>query len=127
MAWVTIVEANAYFDESLDSDKWVALTNKGGAINSAFRILTNHPGYEFPSEPTQKMKDANCEFALFLTKGTKRQDLQDQNVQSFSVGDFSESYSPSNEPSESKIFLPAKVKDLIQSYSKSAPTSSFFK
>jgi len=124
--WATVEEANTYFADTLESAKW-GTVNKLGALNSAYRVLVSHPAYAFPSNVSQKMKDANCEYALYLaTIGTQRQTLIDQGVKSFSVGDFSESYKDTDQGYGTNVTLPSIVKQLLDEYEKGVPFVGYF-
>jgi hypothetical protein len=117
MAWVTVEEANAYFTDTLEADSWGSLTNKLGAITSAFRILSTHPAYSFPETPTQKMADANAQYALYIaTNSSNRQKLIEQGVKSFTVGKFSETLKDTDEGYGTNVKLPSIVKQLLDEY-----------
>lgn len=126
MAWASVTEADAYFADSLELAKWDAITNKSGAINSAYRVLLTHPAYSYPSTVTDNMKNANIEYALYLASvGTKRQDLINQGVTQFKVGDFSETLKEQDEWHGSEVTLPSIVKQYLKEYSNSANIIGF--
>jgi len=118
MAWVTVEQATTYFADSLESASWDAVTNKSGAINSAFRILSTHPAYVFPETPTENMQNANSEYARYLavTPPSSRQNLIEQGVTSFKIGDFSETLKNTDQGYGTNIQLPSIVKQYLEPY-----------
>jgi hypothetical protein len=117
MAWVTVDQANTYFADSLESVSWDGVTNKSGAINSAFRVLSTHPAYVFPETATENMQNANAEYARYLaTTSSARQNLIEQGVKSFSIGDFSETLKDTDEGYGTNIKLPSIVKQYLEEY-----------
>lgn len=117
MAWVTVDEADTYFADSLESVKWDAVTNKSGAINSAFRVLSTHPAYVFPDVVSENMQNANAEYALYLaTTSSKRQNLIEQGVNEFKVGDFSEKLKDTEQGYGTNIVLPSIIKQYLEIY-----------
>lgn len=66
-------------------DKWV---------NQAFILISKNTAYSFPTDPTEDMKLALSLYACILGSGeTGSADLKSQGVTSFSIGNFSQSYS----------------------------------
>jgi len=117
VAWITIEEATSYFADLLTSAKWASVSNKSGAINSAFNILITHPSYVFPDTPDENMSKANAEYALYLaTSDPKRQNLIEQGVKSFRVGNFSETLKDTDQGYGTNIILPSLVKQLLNKY-----------
>ena len=117
MAWVTVDQANTYFADSLESVSWDGVTNKSGAINSAFRVLSTHPAYVFPDTVSENMQYANAEYARYLaTTSSARQNLIEQGVKSFSIGDFSETLKDTDQGYGTNAQLPSIVKQYLEIY-----------
>ncbi len=122
-SYVTMEEAEAYlatrfggavFAAADESDQEIALIQATrqidrhrfhGRKNSVEQALEFPRAYPYtepvtPSEVPRKVKDACCEQALHLVAhkdaggAGKRQQLQAEGVQSFSVGDLSETFAP---------------------------------
>lgn len=124
-SYVTIDEANQYFSSVLNSDEWDAADDikKEKALKMATRQIDRLPfagrkldinqSLEFPRTTTNtaftdgipnSIAYATCEQALFLLKGgSKRQELQQQGVKSYSLGDLSETFSDNLSPAEKTI------------------------
>jgi hypothetical protein len=128
MAWTTSEEADKYFADSLESSSWDSVVNKSGAINSAFRILSTHPAYIYPDTVSDKMKNANAEYARFLATSfnSKRQNLIEQGVESFSIGDFSETLKNTDSGFGTNIVLPSIVKQYLEEYEIGVPFIGHF-
>ena len=114
-SWVTEAEANAYLGDRLDADGfWVDEdANNPRAVITAYRWLVSNPNYSFPATATQVMKDAQCEYALFLLQHQPDLDLriglQVQKV--VEAGIVKEKYSqPATLP------IPPVVANLIETY-----------
>jgi len=120
-SWVTEVEANTYFEARVTaSDYWTdgATINKP-ALVTAYKWL-NAGGYTFPTTPTQNMKDAQCEMALFLIQHQPdldlRMGLQVQGV--IAAGVVKERY---REDNTIELPVPPIVQTLLQEYSTDRP------
>ncbi len=76
-SWVTEAIANTYLGDRLDADGyWVdGAENNPRALITAYRWL-NAGKYSFPDTATQVMKDAQCEYALFLLEHQPDLDLR---------------------------------------------------
>lgn len=112
MAYVTLEEANTYFESRLHAEAWTNAsdTDKQKALEMATRAIDRTPlkgvkaswdqAHQFPRYPDtevpQAVKDACCEEALaILERGnSQRRRLQQEGVQSFSVGGLTETYWP---------------------------------
>lgn len=114
-SYVSVPEADAYFDSTLQSEEWnkYDTTTKEKALITATRQIDRLPfagrkldinqSLEFPRTTTNlpftdgipdAIAYATCEQALFLLKGgSKRQELQQQGVKSYTLGDLSETFS----------------------------------
>jgi hypothetical protein len=112
-AYVTIEEAAAYFNDRLHVDPWTEAGNsdKQAALSMATRAIDRlllkgwkanpdqalaFPRYPDANVPTA-VKDACCEVALTLLEqggDNKRRRLQQEGVQSFTLGSMSETYVP---------------------------------
>ncbi len=119
-SYVSLEDANTYFNERLYAEAWTSETDddkKARALITATRKIDrliikgvkadSDQTLQFPrsiysedtklwveeSEVSQSVKDAVCEEALALLKGIpKRVELQAQGVKSFSLGSLSENY-----------------------------------
>ncbi len=112
MVYVTLEEANTYFESRLHAEAWTNAsdTDKQKALEMATRAIDRTPlkgvkaswdqAHQFPRYPDtevpQAVKDACCEEALaILERGnSQRRRLQQEGVQSFSVGGLTETYWP---------------------------------
>lgn len=78
--------------------------------------------YGLAQEPPKRILAAQVELALWLSDEAKqeeisqRQDLQDQGVTSFSLGDLSESYGEGASSSQAAVLLCPKAKGLLTPY-----------
>lgn len=111
-AYVTLEEANTYFASRLHAEAWTNASDadKQKALEMATRAIDRTPlkgvkaswdqAHQFPRYPDteipQAVKDACCEEALaILERGnSQRRKLQQEGVQSFSLGNMSETYTP---------------------------------
>ncbi len=116
-SYVTVEEADSYFDSTLQnkSEEWnkydtstkaralITATRQIDRLPFAGRKLDINQFLEFPRTTTTNIAFtdgipneiiyATCEQALFLLKGgSKRQELQQQGVKSYSLGDLSETF-----------------------------------
>lgn len=108
-SYVTVEEADSYFDSTLKSEEWnkYDTSTKARALITATKQIDRLPFQgrkldinqflEFPRTTTNGIPNeiiyATCEQALFLLKGgSKRQELQQQGVKSYSLGDLSETF-----------------------------------
>lgn len=109
-AYVTLEEANTYFASRLHAEAWTAAADvdKQKALDMATRAINRtlvkgvKTSYDqtnqFPRYPDaevpQAVKDACCEEALALLErgNSQRRRLQQEGVQSLSVGGLSETY-----------------------------------
>lgn len=76
-SWVTEAEANTFLGDRLDADGyWVdEEPDNVRALITAYKWL-NAGKYSFPSTATQPIKDAQCEYALFLLQHQPDLDLR---------------------------------------------------
>jgi hypothetical protein len=111
-AYVTTEEAEAYFanrlhaeswGETSDADKEKALRQATKKINRQLlkgRKATDTQELDFPRYPDtevpEAVKEACCEEALALLErgNSQRRKLQQEGVQSFTLGNMSETYAP---------------------------------
>lgn len=109
-AYVTVQEGTTYFASRLHAEVWTQAStcDKGKALDMATRAIDRTPlkgvkasydqANQFPRYPDmevpQAVKDACCEEALaILERGnSQRRRLQQEGVQSLSVGGLSETY-----------------------------------
>lgn len=110
MAYVTLEEANTYFESRLHAEAWTSATDtdKQKAIAMATRAIDRMPirglkttwdqPNQFPRYPNtevpQEVKDACCEEALaILERGnSQRRRLQQEGVASYSIGGLTETF-----------------------------------
>ena len=110
MAYVTLEEANSYFEGRLHAAAWdnAQYGEREKALEMASRAIDRLPlagrpagpaqGHAFPRHPDtevpQAVKDACCEEALaLLDRGdSERRKLQAEGVASFTIGSLSETY-----------------------------------
>jgi len=111
-SYVTVEEANEYFagrlhaeswGETSDADKEKALKQATKEIDRQLlkgRKATDTQELAFPRYPDtevpEAVKEACCEIALALLErgNSQRRKLQQEGVQSFSLGNMSETYTP---------------------------------
>lgn len=120
-SWVTEAQANTYFEARLTASTY--WTN-GASINipaliTAYKWL-NAGKYSFPTTSTQNMKDAQCEYALFLIQHQPdldlRMGLQAQGVRT--AGVVKEKYKDSN---SIELPIPPIVQKLLEDYDNESP------
>jgi len=120
-SWLTEAAANTYMGNRLDADGyWVdEEPNNIRALITAYKWL-NAGGYSFPATPTQTMKDAQCEMALFLLQHQPdldlRMGLQVQGV--IAAGVVKERYKDDN---TIEMPIPPIVQQLLADYSTDRP------
>jgi len=114
-SWVTEAEANEYFSTRLGADDyWTdGADDNIPALITAYKWLNNCGKFSFPSTATDKMKELQCEMALFLLQHQPdidlRMGLQAQGV--VKAGVVKEDYREVN-----GIPLPPVVADLAKDY-----------
>ena len=96
-SWATVAEADIYFALHIESATWTALStdDKNKYLVSAFRWVFNNPAFDvLATNSTQKVKDGQCEAALFLKNYyndySKRSALISSGVKSFKYGNRTE-------------------------------------
>ena len=112
MSYVSLAEANEYFSNRLHADAWadVSDADKEKALAMATKAIDRQPlsgrktdlaqEMAFPRYPDvdvpEAVKEACCEVALALIErgNSQRRKLQQEGVQSFSLGNMSETYAP---------------------------------
>lgn len=120
-SWVTETVANTYFDDRLKaSDYWTdGASDNVPALVTAYKWL-NAGKYTFPDTATQPMKDAQCEYALFLLQHQPdldlRMGLQAQGV--VAAGVVKERYKDDN---YIELPIPPVVLKLIETYDTERP------
>ena len=110
MSYVSLAEANKYFSNRLHADAWAEASDadKEKALAMAAKAIDRQPlrgrktetgqTLAFPRYPDtevpEAVKEACCEEALaILERGnSQRRRLQQEGVQSFSLGNMSETY-----------------------------------
>ncbi len=112
MSYVNLTEANEYFSNRLHADAWAEASDadKDKALAMAAKAIDRQPlsgrktdtaqPLAFPRHPEIKIpeavQEACCEEALALLErgNSQRRKLQQEGVQSFSLGNMSETYAP---------------------------------
>jgi len=121
--WADETDADAYLLNRIGSSAWFATgLGKQPYLTTAYRLLNNDPDYSIPAAPAgatlARLQEAQIEFALHLLSNPnteKRQNLINQGVTSFSVGQFSESYQPGKgRDVEGYSKYPSVVADLMR-------------
>jgi len=110
MSYIDLANANTYFAGRLNAEAWTAATDadRGKALAMAAKIIDRQPLKECKADPAQTLafprypdsevpeavKEACCEEALALLErgNSQRRRLQQEGVQSFSLGNMSETY-----------------------------------
>ena len=123
-SWVEVDEATEYFEGRYGSGAWDALTpdpsddlhaDKKKALVTAYRQLSSGLFTGLPGTPTQAMKDAQCEQALFLLQqggdNDLRGGLQAQGVTA--AGVVKEQYNPD---SAGKLAICPAAMQLLKDY-----------
>ena len=128
MSYVSLAEANEYFSNRLHADAWVEASDadKEKALAMATKTIdrqrlngrkTNpsqplafprYPDAEIP----QNVKEACCEEALAILESgnSQRRKLQQEGVQSFSIGNLSETFAAG----AGRGMLSQEAKELLQ-------------
>lgn len=114
-SWVTVAEADSYFEAKYGAAGWTAFTadEKKQLLISAFRWIRSQTIFSIPASSTaQTVKDAQCEAAWFIYKywtGLEdRRALYASGVRDFEISKFSETL-------EAQEF-PAFIKDLLDGF-----------
>jgi RNase P subunit RPR2 len=128
LSYVSLTEANEYFSDRLHADAWAeaADADKEKALAMATKAIDRQPlkgrktdlvqEMAFPRYPDtevpQAIKEACCEEALaILERGnSQRRRLQKEGVQSFTLGNMSETYAPGS----GKGLLSQEAKELLR-------------
>jgi len=110
LSYVSLAEANEYFSSRLHADAWAEASDadKEKALAMATKAIDRQPlkgrqtdpaqTLAFPRHPDTEVpvavKDACCEEALALLErsNSQRRKLQQEGVQSFTLGNMSETY-----------------------------------
>ena len=128
MTYVNLTEANEYFSDRLHADAWAEASDadKEKALAMATKAIDRQPlrgrktetgqALAFPRYPDaeipQNVKEACCEEALtILERGnSQRRKLQQEGVQSFSLGNMSETFAAG----AGKGLLSQEAKELLR-------------
>jgi len=120
-SWITEADANIYMGNRLDADSyWIdEEADNERALITAYQWL-NAGKFTFPTTATQKMKDAQCEMALFLLQHQPdidlRMGLQAQGV--ITAGVVKERYKNDNTV---EMPIPPIVQKLLAGYDTDKP------
>ena len=121
-SWISIVNADIYMGSRFRSDDWELLSakDKTKLLVSAYYQLSTCGLFEFPSDITINMLNAQCEMALFILKHQEdadaRKGLQAQGV--ISAGIVQETY---DKDMLQQLPIPPIVKGLLSVYDSSSP------
>lgn len=133
-SFVTLEEAQNYFDERYDSDEWFQLedTEKEKLLITASKKINTYDfvGSQLEKEQPmafprdyampQDIKDAVCEEAIALVQ--KKDDVhkqnQDENITSISLGAGSVSYGTLSESEEAKLLVSPTALYLVKKWIK---------
>ncbi len=128
LSYVNLTDANEYFSNRLHADAWadVSDADKEKALAMATRMIDRQPlkgrkatdeqELAFPRYPDteipKEVQEACCEEALALLErgNSQRRKLQQEGVQSFSLGNMSESYAAG----AGKGLLSQEAKELLR-------------
>lgn len=104
-SWVTLAEADTYFESHIASDPWDALsdTNKEKYLKTAYRWIYYDSAFPVPAASTETaVKYGQCEAALFLisyyTDWSKHDALLASGVKKFKYGKRSEDLTDVKKP-----------------------------
>jgi len=117
-SWVTVAEADTYMNTRYGAwEVWEDGTNKPAALVTAYNQIVSSGFFSnLPSTVVQKMKDAQCEHALFLVMEggdlLRRGGLQAQGV--MEAGLIKEKY---DTRARGKLAFPPVVLALLKDYS----------
>ena len=127
-SYVTVEEATTYFASRLHAEAWTQAStcDKGKALDMATRAIDRTPlkgvkasydqANQFPRYPDaevpQAVKEACCEEALAILEigNSQRRKLQQEGVQSFSLGNMSETFAAG----AGKGLLSQEAKELLR-------------
>lgn len=111
--WVTLAEADSYFESRYGSDAWATLTadNRKKLLISAYQWINSDPAYSI-SAVTDKLKKAQLELAWYIytnyEQHEKHVNLYSSGVRTFRISKFHEDLE--------KPQMPTIVKDLLDEY-----------
>lgn len=114
-SWVTLIEANTYLSDKVDSSIWTTNpTLNSNYLIEAFWLLYTSKMFTIPKNSTnQNVKNAQCEMAFWLkenyTDYKKRKALQNQGVKEFSIDGFKEIY-------DRQAIIPEIVAGMLDDY-----------
>lgn len=114
IGWLETGEAEDFFELYPGGTTFIASEDYEAFLNLAYIRLSNDPNYSFPDTPTEKMKNAQCEFAFSLSEGGGGASLKAQGITNYRVGNFSVSF----EDSKGLDFLqyPIPVQNYLSDY-----------
>jgi hypothetical protein len=128
MLYVSLAEANEYFSDRLHADAWADASDadKDKALAMAAKAIDRQPLKGRKTDPSQPLafprypdteipttvKEACCEEALALLErgNSQRRRLQQEGVQSFTLGNMSETYAAG----AGKGLLSQEAKELLR-------------
>jgi len=128
LSYVSLAEANEYFSNRLHADAWAEASDadKEKALAMATKAIDRQPLKGRKTDPAQEMafprypdtevpeavKEACCEEALALLErgNSQRRKLQQEGVQSFSLGNMSETFAAG----AGKGLLSQEAKELLR-------------
>lgn len=133
-SFITLEEANVYFDERYDSNEWFALeaseqeklligaSKKISSFDFVGKPLEKNQPMAFPRdfETPQDIKDAVCEEAIAFAQKSKSVHLlnQEENISSISLGAGSVSYTSTSNSDEAKLLVSPTAIYLVKKWIK---------
>lgn len=133
-SFVTLDEAQVYFEERYDSDEWFNLTDdekekllitsskKINAFDFVGNTKSENQTMAFPRdyEMPQDIKDAVCEEAIATIKSSENMHIKNQkdNISSISLGAGSVSYGTTPQSEEAKLMNSSTAIYLIKKWTK---------
>jgi hypothetical protein len=122
-SWVTIAEADEYFNDIWDGSYWssLSLANKKKLLITSNKWILS-AGYSIPLTSTeQKVKDAQCELSTEVYKSyeeyKKRNTLYGAGVRSFNFNGWSEKLK--------KGELPVRIQNLLEDFASNSNNKFF--
>lgn len=124
-AWADETDADAYLTDKPGTEDWfVTGLDKTPYLTTAFRTICFDPDYTIEDAPTgdrlQRLQNAQIEFAFFILKNPnfeQRENLINQGVTSFRIGQFSENLkSKSGRDAEGQTKYPSIVADYLRPF-----------
>lgn len=115
--WITLVEADAYFEEIYNREAWAALAQaeREKLLITSYRWIGREPTLSVPASSTADIvKEAQAELSWYIlnygSDHEKREALQDQGVDRFEVSKFREEFNTR------KADFPEYIRDMLDDF-----------